>query len=45
MTHEEAVKFYEKLKEYYNGALVNYECYPKIFAYQVKMFKYYKGNQ
>lgn len=44
MTNEEAVEVYEELKKYYGNTLANHECYPKLFAFQVKMFKYYKGK-
>lgn len=45
MTDEEVLAFYEELEKYYGEALANFEHYPHIFAYQVKMYKYYKGQQ
>ena len=42
MTNQEVLKYYEELKEHYGDTLVNFEHYPKIFASQVKMYKYYK---
>jgi hypothetical protein len=45
MTNEEAIKFYEELKEHFGKDLVNFEVYPKQFAYQVKLYKYYKERQ
>jgi len=45
MTNEEAIKFYEELKEHYGKDLVDYEVYPRQFAMQVKMYKYYKERE
>ena len=45
MTDEEVLKFYEELKEHYGDKLVNFEHYPRIFANQVKLYRYYKGMQ
>lgn len=45
MTDEEVIKFYEELKEHYGEDLVNFEVYPKQFAMQVKMYKYYKERE
>lgn len=45
MTDEEVIKFYEELKEHYGKDLVNFEVYPKQFAMQVKMYKYYKERK
>ena len=45
MTDKEALAFYEELKKYYGDQLANFEHYPKIFAYQVKLYKYYKERQ
>lgn len=42
MTDEEALSFYDKLRDYYGDKLADFEQYPKIFAYQVKMYKYYE---
>jgi len=42
MTDLEVTEFYEKLKDHYGDKLVNFEAYPKQFAFQVKMFRYYE---
>jgi hypothetical protein len=42
MTNEEVLKFYEELKEFYGENLANFEHYPKQFANQVKLYRYYK---
>jgi hypothetical protein len=44
MTDKEALEKYKELEEYF-GTLVNFEHYPKQFAYQVKLFNYYKERQ
>lgn len=43
MTEEEIIKFYEELQEHYGDKLANFEHYPKQFANQVKLYRYYKG--
>ena len=43
MTDEQAIEFYNELVEYYGDRLVNFEHYPRIFMYQIKLYKYYKG--
>lgn len=45
MSDEEALDFYKKLQEYYGKSLANFEHYPKIFAYQVKLYRYYKAKE
>ena len=40
MTDEEVLKFYEKLETYYGDKLANFEQHPRIFAHQVKMYRY-----
>jgi hypothetical protein len=45
MTDEEALKFYEELKEWFGDSLANFEHHPKIFAHQVKMYRYYKERR
>ena len=45
MTDEEALAFYNELVEHYGDNLANFEHYPKQFAYQVKLYKYYKERQ
>jgi len=42
MSDEEALKFYEELEEHYGDRLACFEQHPRQFAYQVKLFKYYK---
>mgnify|MGYP007091121657 FL=1 len=41
MSDEEALKFYEELQEHYGDKLANFEHYPRQFANQVKLYKYY----
>jgi hypothetical protein len=43
MTEQEILDFYKQLEEYYGDALANFEHYPRIFAHQVKLYKYYRG--
>jgi hypothetical protein len=45
MTDTEAEQFYKELQEFYGENLVNYEHYPKQFAMQVKLYKYYKEEK
>ena len=45
MTDEEVIKFYEELQEFYGESLANFEHYPKQFANQVKLYRYYKSQQ
>ena len=45
MTEKEIEDFYNELVEFYGDKLANYEHYPKIFANQVKLYRYYKGKQ
>lgn len=45
MTDEEIIKFYEELVEFYGDKLANFEHYPRQFANQVKLYRYYKGKQ
>lgn len=42
MSDEEAVKFYEELAEHYGDNLANFEHYPRQFAHQVLLYRYYK---
>jgi hypothetical protein len=42
MTDEEALSLYEKLEAYYGDKLADFEHHPNIFAYQVKLYKYYE---
>lgn len=43
MTEEEIIKLYQELQEYYGDKLANFEHHPRQFAYQVKLYRYYKG--
>lgn len=45
MTNKEVEEFYNELKEHYGKDLANFEVYPKQFAMQVKMYKYYKERK
>lgn len=45
MTDEEVNKFYKELKKHYGKKLVNFEHYPRQFAYQVKLYRYYKERE
>jgi hypothetical protein len=42
VTEEEAIKFYKELEEHYGDKLANPDHHPKIFQYQVTLYKYYK---
>lgn len=42
MTNEEILQLYKELEDHYGDKLANFEHYPKIFAYQVKMYRFYK---
>ena len=45
MSDEEVLSFYNELVEHFGDKLANFEHYPKQFAYQVKLYKYYKERQ
>jgi malic enzyme len=45
MTDNEVEDFYKELEEHYGDRLVNFEHYPKQFANQVKLYKYYKERK
>lgn len=45
MTEKEIKEFYEELVEFYGDKLANFEHYPKQFAYQVKLYRYYKERK
>lgn len=45
MSDAEALKFYEELEAHYGDNLANYEHYPRQFANQVKLYKYYLSKQ
>lgn len=42
MSDEEILEFYNELVEWYGDRLANFEHYPKQFAMQVKLYRYYK---
>lgn len=42
MTEKEVKEFYEELTNYYGSKLANHENYPRIFAHQVKIYRYIK---
>lgn len=44
MSDEEVMRFYEELVEHYGDKLANFEHYPKQFANQVKLYRYYKNR-
>lgn len=43
MTDEQAIEFYNELVDHYGDRLANFEHYPRIFMYQVRLYRYYKG--
>jgi hypothetical protein len=45
MTNQEVENFYEKLIDFYGEKLANHETHPRIFAYQVKCYKYLTSNK
>lgn len=45
MTDEEIEKFYNELVEFYGDRLVNFEHHPRQFAYQVRLYRYYKDKE
>jgi hypothetical protein len=45
MTDQEALDFYNELKEWYGDNLANFEHYPRQFSMQVKLYKYYKERK
>jgi hypothetical protein len=45
MSDEEIISFYEELKAHYKDSLVNFEHYPRQFATQVRLYKYYKARE
>lgn len=44
MSDEEVMRFYEELVEHYGDKLANFEHYPRQFAYQVKIYRWYKSH-
>lgn len=45
MTEKEIIEFYEEMKEHFGKDLADFEVHPKIFAYQVKLYRYYKERR
>ncbi len=45
MTDTEVESFYSELEEFFGDSLANFEHYPKQFANQVKVYRYYKEKQ
>jgi hypothetical protein len=45
MTSQEIQEFYTELAEFYGDSLANFTHYPRQFAYQVKLYRYYKERQ
>lgn len=45
MSDEEVLEFYKKLQEHYGERLANFEHYPRQFAHQVLLYKYYNKDQ
>jgi hypothetical protein len=45
MNDEEVMAFYAELEAYYGETLVNFEHYPRQFATQVRLYKYYKERE
>lgn len=44
MSDAEVLAFYKELEEFYGDHLANFEHYPRIFANQVKLYRYYKSR-
>ena len=42
MTDEEVLSKYNELVEWFGDTLANFEHEPRRFAYQVKLYNYYK---
>lgn len=42
MNDQEIEQFYKDLQEFYGDRLANFEHYPRLFSYQVQLFKYFK---
>lgn len=45
MTDEEVLTLYNELKEWYGDNLANFEHHPRQFAYQVRLYFYYKQRK
>lgn len=44
MTAEDIEKLYDELVKHYGDKLANFEHEPRRFAYQIKMYQYYKDK-
>ena len=44
MTDDEILNFYNELLEHFGDSLANFEHEPRRFAYQVKIYRYYKAR-
>lgn len=45
MTDDEVLKAYDELVKEFGDKLPNPDHYPKVFAYYVKLYKYYKERK
>ena len=45
MTEQEILDFYQELVEWYGDGLANFEHEPRRFAYQVRLYRYYKERR
>ncbi len=45
MTDDEVLAFYNELIEWYGDDLANFEHEPRRFAFQVKLYRYYKSRK
>ena len=42
MTEQQIIEFYNEMLEWYGDKLANFEHHPRQFAYQVRVYRYYK---
>jgi hypothetical protein len=45
MTDAEIEKIWGELVEHYGDQLANFEHYPRIFAHQLRLYRYYKERK
>lgn len=45
VTDEEVLAFYAELEEFYGDNLANFDHYPRQFAKQVTLYRYYKSKE
>lgn len=45
MTEEQILAFYKELQDWYGESLANFEHHPRQFAYQVRVYQYYKERR